>query len=219
MSENSLHVFDFDGTLIRGNSLNVLFRVLARSRWHLGLSCARPKALAAIGAQRSVRRGLKAYCYSHFAGGRAESDIHAAAAKVAEQLEPIPEVWGRLVEAVDNGLPTLVATASPRISVAAILAAMGLPQVPVIGTELLHENDVLTGKFSGGECEGPEKLRRFLEYRSGIAHIDYLIAYGNLPHDRPLLEAADEAFVVERSGRVRPYRGTSSRTAATATEA
>jgi len=64
----------------------------------------------------------------------------------------------------------------------------------VIATKLETRDGTYTGRLFGPNNRGEEKRRRVLaELGKPPDH-----AYGNLPDDRPLLDAAEHAYVVTR---------------------
>ena len=63
----------------------------------------------------------------------------------------------------------------------------------MIATEVADENRRLTGKFSGENCYGREKLARFL--MKFPERGDYqLYAYGDSQGDKEMLQFADYAY-------------------------
>lgn len=63
----------------------------------------------------------------------------------------------------------------------------------VISTLPEIKDNILTGKFSGSNCYGEEKVKRFLE-KYPDKNEYFLYAYGDSRGDRELLNLADEGF-------------------------
>lgn len=60
----------------------------------------------------------------------------------------------------------------------------------LIATGYEAENDIITGKLSGKNCKGIEKVRRISE-KYGSASAATIYAYGDTKSDLPMLELAD----------------------------
>src|SRR5215203_1934115 len=69
-------------------------------------------------------------------------------------------------------------------------AARGLP---CICATLEERAGAFTGRYVGGDCSGPEKVRR-VKQRFDLAAYDVIYAYGDSVEDRELLELADEKW-------------------------
>lgn len=88
------------------------------------------------------------------------------------------------------GSRVLVVSASPEEWVASFASFLG---VECIATRLEYSNDRFTGKISGINCTGEEKVRRIKALIPDFA--SYTIeAYGDSPGDLPMLRLADTAF-------------------------
>lgn len=62
-----------------------------------------------------------------------------------------------------------------------------------ICTELEIENGLFSGRFSSQNCNGSEKMKRFLEKFPNRAEYQ-LYYYGDSAGDREMLDIADRAF-------------------------
>lgn len=62
----------------------------------------------------------------------------------------------------------------------------------LIATQLAYENDIFTGKFSGKNCKGAEKVHR-IKQQIHIDDYDEIIAFGNSKGDAEMLAIATEA--------------------------
>ena len=60
----------------------------------------------------------------------------------------------------------------------------------VIGTEVELDNEILTGRFEGTHCQGPEKVARLLLHSPERSNY-YLYAYGDSRGDREMIKCAD----------------------------
>ena len=77
-----------------------------------------------------------------------------------------------------------------------IAAALGFETA--LATRLEVDAGRLTGRLTGANVRGPEKVRRLEEYLDGAAVT--LWAYGDSAGDRELLAVADHATRVTRAG-------------------
>jgi phosphatidylglycerophosphatase C len=67
----------------------------------------------------------------------------------------------------------------------------------VLATRLEVDTDGrLTGRLSGANCRGPEKVARLREWRSGELVVDF--AYGDSAGDREMLALAEVPIKVSR---------------------
>jgi phosphoserine phosphatase len=98
----------------------------------------------------------------------------------------------KLNEANTNGKLVIIATASPRIYVSAILDAMQVKRFTVIGTEINFE----TGEIIGKECSREEKWNAIIQ-KTKKMNINIVSAYGNLPDDLFLLQRVVHGFIVK----------------------
>jgi phosphatidylglycerophosphatase C len=71
--------------------------------------------------------------------------------------------------------------------------ALGHGFAQVIATQIETDGGILTGRFRGGNCYGPEKVRRFLEIFPERDHYT-LFVYGDSRGDEALLSLADHPF-------------------------
>lgn len=71
-------------------------------------------------------------------------------------------------------------------------------QFKYIATELETKDALLTGKFRGANCYGPEKVRR-IEAEIDRSHYDEVFAYGDSAGDLPMLSWADQAFFLKKN--------------------
>ncbi|WP_299441835.1 HAD-IB family hydrolase [uncultured Aquimarina sp.] len=65
--------------------------------------------------------------------------------------------------------------------------------IEIIASELEIQQDKITGKLAGKNCNGPEKVSRIKE-RYDLDAVTYCYAYGNSNGDKELLAIADEQY-------------------------
>lgn len=193
----ALYLFDFDGTLTRGDSLMPLLRhALGRRRFFaLLLRNFFPLAgyaLHLVPADKAKQR-LFSDAFRGISPGMFQvlcSDFAAS----ASAPEFRPDVVDALRKALDN----------PDASVAIVSASMeawilpllhripNLPRDPVVISTMpeIDAQGKLTGRFATPNCKGSEKLRRIREVFGDMSQY-YVTAYGDSRADIPMLDAAD----------------------------
>lgn len=65
--------------------------------------------------------------------------------------------------------------------------------IPLIATKLSVENDKISGKLSGNNCYGPEKVAR-IKKELNPGDFDEVYAYGDSSGDKEMLELAQHKF-------------------------
>lgn len=203
-----LGIFDFDGTLIKGDSfirfgiysvgltrfiLAIIKSSLWILRWKSGMIS------SSIAKEKLFLSLYKGMPYGHFIKKGEEF-----ADTINENLkEDVFEAMAKMIE--DGGL-VIIATASMEEWIKPWADRNNVSTV--IGTKVqVDGNSRLTGKFSTPNCRGQEKVRRIVEYLSsletdetpdaGILGKYRVSSWGNLPEDRAILEIADYPHVVD----------------------
>ena len=193
-----LALFDFDETLIRENSLGVLFRALGR--------CG-PLWLEALGVffydrvyREGIRPAVKQQLYGHCLAGAVEADLLRHGRERASALHPIAETVRRLRALHEDGVEIWIVTATPRPFVQGIIETLGWPVRRVLGTEPPTLDGLHYSGEIGTECRREEKTRRIQEELADWSG-EIVAAYGNAPDDLPMLALARQGFVVHK-GRI-----------------
>lgn len=190
--------FDFDGTLIQGDSLLLFIRHAAGWRglicglllhlpWLLGMKC----GLCEAGR-------VKERLFAHFFGGMAEVDFQALCrsfAPVLNQRER-PDMVALLRERIAGGEEVCIVSASVPEWIRPWAEQYGA--LPIIGTEIEVVEERITGRFTTPNCNGTEKPRRLLAcYPDRTSY--HLEAYGDSAGDTPLLDLADTGHRITHS--------------------
>jgi len=182
--------FDFDGTLTNRDSfLPFLRKLIGKKKFILGMIWISPFILAYF--LKVIPNWLaKEQLLSHFLGGKDLSFV----ARIAEQfaLEDIPKLLNpRAIEQLHfhqmQGHKIILISASLEIYLLPFSEVMGIDYV--IATQLETKSNVLTGKISGKNCYGPEKVNRLEKVLGNLK--DYCIyAYGDSRGDQELLSVS-----------------------------
>lgn len=187
--------FDFDGTLThRDTLLPFLLHALgapAVARHGLVLL----PTLAAYGLclirNDTAKQRVLVRCLSGMSADELQRDAQRFAASVLPGLLR-QEALQRLAWHKQRGHRCVVISASLELYVRPWALASGFDDVIATRLETLPDGCV-TGKLSGANCYGPEKVRR-LEALMGPRPGYTLYAYGDSRGDRELLSGSDYAF-------------------------
>jgi len=184
--------FDFDGTLVKGDSLIP----------YLGYAAGWPRTLFSFARallkpdknQMDWRTGVKAALLRHTLKGIPYEQARAAASKLAP-LRMWKEVAHKaLLRHKADGYTIVVATGALELYIHQLLA--DLPVDLVIATEMEVKDGILTGAIQGGNCVRQEKARRVEAYLKTHGPFDVSYGYGNAPHDLPMLALLDHKTVI-----------------------
>lgn len=183
-----MNIYDFDGTLYDGDST---FDFLSFSiKKHPSLVRFLPGigwAGALYFLKRLEKTRAKERFYRIFTGYDAESLLE--------------EFWDQHQHKIFPWYPgqqeetDIVISASPEFLLKPICARLG------IKTLMASRVDPKTGKYTGLNCWGPEKVRR-LEEQTGFTHCGKF--FSDSYSDTPLAEIADEAFLIKK-GKICPW--------------
>lgn len=188
--------FDFDGTLVPGDSLIAfLASLLGRRSFALaGAACAPAMALA---YRASGRDGSKAALLARCLAGVPADAARDAGVIYGDRLarRVRPAMADRIGWHRDQGHRLVLVSASLRTYLEPFAAATGFDHV--IATTLEEDSSgLLTGRLLGFNVRGAEKASRLGDYLGGQSV--ELWAYGNSAGDRELLAMADHPTMVRR---------------------
>jgi HAD superfamily hydrolase (TIGR01490 family) len=201
---SKLAVFDLDGTITRKDTLVPYVLGFLRSRpWRLaGLARALP-VLVHYGLGRADRGDVKSWFIRTTLGGASRQELLRWTARFVPQLTAgglHQEALEHITQHQRAGDRLVLISASTDLYVPAIGEALGFADV--ICTELRWDADRLNGKLASPNRRGAEKTLIFQELRQRYPGRQ-TVAYGNARSDLDHLKLADEAFLVNGSGRAR----------------
>jgi HAD superfamily phosphoserine phosphatase-like hydrolase len=184
-------VFDFDETLVLENSLSYLFKEIAGKYFWCSAIPAVVKSIFLYQFGYKLRINVKKKLYETYLQGVSELSVYQAGTAAASKLTVNTQVMMQLELANERGELVLIATASPRVYVTAILDELKIDYFKIIGTEV----DFEIGHILGKECSREEKWnsvsKELKDYNFGKIR-----AYGNAPDDLFMLSQVDEGFLV-----------------------
>ena len=181
-------VFDFDGTMTRGDSLfPFLIFLLGWPRFLLKLPRALPwlagMALGLVSRDRAKEAALRI-----FIGGMSRMHLEVRGQDFARDRLPElvrPGALRKLAWHRERKHLCAIATASPEIYIVPWARAAGFDDI--FATALEFRDGVATGGIAGRNCRAEEKLRRLQEKYGDLSRL-ILHGYGDSPDDRPFLD-------------------------------
>ena len=187
-----MNIYDFDGTLYAGDSTMDFLKfslkkhpALARFLPGMGAAAARHYVL-----KNMDKTAMKERFYRIFTGYDAEALLEEFWDTHEKKIFP----WypGKQQQADD-----IIISASPEFLLEPICRRLGIRHL------MASRVDSRTGKYTGFNCWGPEKIVR-LRDQMGITHCDHF--YSDSKADTPLARIADHAFTVEKDGTIVPWK-------------
>lgn len=190
-------IFDFDGTLVGGDSLlPYLGRVAGRMRTGLVFARAIRAGLMSAGANPDddLRTRIKAGMLR-----RALTGVPLAVARDAAERMRGWQRWheptlSALKRHADAGDLVVVATGGLSLYIPTLLH--GLPVDRILATDMEVRDGVLTGQIQGGNCVRAEKARRVAALLYELGPFDESHGYGNRPSDLPFLALMSHPTVI-----------------------
>jgi len=218
--------FDFDGTLTRGGSVWQFLTVMCGRDAVIsaGMSLLPLLLRAALFGGKAADEAKEALFERTLAGLRADDVAQRSLAFGTEHYHRRhrTKVRARLDWHRRQGHRVVVVSASPDYYVKAAAAELGVDGVVATRLEV-DGNGKLTGHFAGGNCRGPQKRDRLLQWMESTSPATdgtnshdpndtghpYLWAYGNSAGDLEMLQVADmgiDAGRLGRFGKLRKFR-------------
>jgi phosphatidylglycerophosphatase C len=187
-----LALFDFDGTITTGDTFRPFVSLAGgRTRLALGTALLGPMIIGyELGWVRASRmRAAAAYfCFR----GRREQEMRELGARYAKTLPQRfrPEALARIRWHEQRGDTIVVVSASLRLYLEPLCKEL---QLDLICTELEQHGDILTGRYHGADCTGPEKARR-VRAKFDFSRFATVYAYGDTLEDAELLDLATRRY-------------------------
>ena len=188
-------IFDFDDTLIAGDSLpRFLDEVAGPLRTRLAMVKAVAGALTGPPAGVDFPGSVKARLLQTTLAGRAVAEAHAAARRLkARVVWRRPQVDALLAHAAAG---RRVAVASGALDVYLPILLEGLPVDDILATAMEIDAGHLTGQLATDNCVRRAKASRITAYLATHAPTGPTWGYGNHPSDLPMLALVDHPMIV-----------------------
>jgi len=190
--ENTIAFFDFDHTITwRDSFLDFLLYTIGIPRLILSSVILIP-VICAYMIKIITNEKAKSIVLSFFFKGMTKEKFHALGDVYSSKKLPaivMEDALQRIRWHKKQGHRVVIISASLRCWLGGWCRT---EKVELICSEMETNKGILTGRFNGKNCYGPEKLRRIKE-QYDIKNA-YIYAYGDSRGDREMLEMADEKF-------------------------
>lgn len=195
--------FDFDGTLTTGDTLMPFLKyVVGAPTYYTKLLLLSPIFIAYFTGL--LRNDIaKQIVLKHYLAGYRLSDLFELGSRFSKDVIPEmlrPEGMERLRWHQKQGHECVLVSASLDIYLSAWAKHERFAALICTTTEH-SETGILSGKIDGVNCHGKEKATRvtfFLRNKRS----SYVYAYGDTSGDIPMLSAANEGYLVKKSGKI-----------------
>lgn len=191
--QKTIAIFDFDGTLIKGDSLwpfLVAVAGLPRCLYILAMALVKINGCP----QKERRTFIKSYLLKETLGGRRVADLEPAVKKVQAWVRWIEPTRKALMEHHASGHHIMIASGSLDLYLPVLLK--DIPCDTVLCTRMEVENGVLSGRMLTGNCVRERKAEMVGDFLATHGPFEDSWGYGNLPHDLPMLHLVKNRVVV-----------------------
>jgi len=202
-SEKPLAVFDFDGTLVRGDSFLPFLTAYARSRQRYWPLLTMPFWLSLYATRLLTDAQAKQRLLVSFFRGESKEAVATFVTLFYERwVRPRLHnpVFARLQWHLAEGHRVVMLSASPSLYICPFGRALGIDEI--VCTQVRMHLDRWDGALDGPNCKGEQKLV-LLRAHLGTHHWDGAsFAYGDSHSDLPVLNWVTNGYLVGRGGRL-----------------
>lgn len=191
-------IFDFDNTLIHGDSF---FPFLGYALGKAPTYAAFAAALATFSLLRaqgkptgSIRTFVKAFLLRTLLKGKKRDDLAQAAVKTSQWQKINTPVMKALHEHSAQGDSIVIASGGLDLYLPELLK--GVPHDALICTDIGVEGGIVTGDMVNGNCVRLRKAERLQAWLTQHGPFDESFGYGNYPHDIPMLNLVKHRIIV-----------------------
>jgi len=201
--------FDFDGTLIHGDSLPLFIaEVIGRHRTRLAFADAIRSAghrhVRGRGPGADFRGSVKSILLKRTLSGLPLAEAAVAAERLARKLRWYQPTLDALHAHRAAGRRVVVATGALDVYMPALLH--GLPVDDVLATGMEVVDGRLTGRLATGNCVRFDKAERVGAWLAQNGPVGETWGYGNRPSDLPMLALLNQKIVVRIPSRLHLHR-------------
>jgi len=191
--------FDFDGTLVRGDSLlPFLSLIVGKKRARLSLMRAVHGAIQLHAMKRQlgsdIRTSTKAILLRLTLTDVPVAEARAAAERLSGWVRWNRPILDALKAHQDAGRRVVVATGALDLYMPELLKDLGIDDLLATGLE--EVDGVLTGHMKGGNCVRAMKAQRVSAYLHHHGPFGETWGYGNRPSDVPMLDLLHNKVIV-----------------------
>lgn len=185
----TIALFDFDGTITTHDTMLELIRFSKGSLgYYTGMAFLSPMLAAVKTGMMDAQKG-KEKLLAHFFAGTEINQFNALCHDFTETRLPgllRNAALQRIREHKDQGHEVVVVSASAEQWVLPWTQKM---QVGLLSSKLAEDQQIITGKLAGKNCNGEEKVSR-IRQRYDLSQFDTIFGYGDSSGDRPMLQLA-----------------------------
>jgi len=199
-SQQKIALFDFDNTLIKGDSLwpfliltagykktlKVLFKGMIE---HIHKT---PKAL--LFNRDHIRTYIKTYLLHNLLSGKSPDDIRTAVIQLEKWQKWNEEVRNALTEHYAQGHHIVIASGGLNLYLPYLLR--DVPHHALLCTEIEIEKDIITGNIIFGNCVRENKADKIRDYMQANGPFLDSWGYGNYPDDVPMLQLVKHRIII-----------------------
>ena len=199
-----LVVFDFDGTLIEQDSLQLMITTIVGDKFRayaLFIKAFFTAFIESVLTRRDymdIKSALKVQWMVSTIGGTSVEHIQKVAEEMRDKLDWRDKLVHDMKACADKGYDVVIASGALNLYLPVLLK--GLPVTAMICAHGEVEDGKFTGLLTGAKSRcNPvrhEKRLRLQEYIRDRGPYSHIIGYGNLPDDGPMLSLCDEFFVI-----------------------
>lgn len=199
--QNTVAAFDFDGTILKGDSLFpfllLCFGPVKVAVNSIIVSPAIIEWLKGNLPRRQVRAQLMRRLFTGLPLGAIEEKAIAFSRRISAKKYLHSEIVGKLKWHREQNHYCVMVSASPDIYMRHIAKHLGFDHC--ISTEMIHNGVVYSGEHRVDICWGPEKARRLIGWIREIIPSGKIgiYAYGDSSGDNEMLALADNAYLVK----------------------
>lgn len=189
----SIAFFDFDGTITKKDTLFEIIRFHKGSAALYGGLLLLSPALVMFKCKLLSNQRIKQIVLRYFFRDTNVEAFKERCAEFCAQRLPLlvkENALQAIQQHVKQGHQVAVVTASAEEWVEPWCASLG---IVCIGTRLETRNKLITGRISGLNCNGPEKVAR-IRQAFDLNRYDDIYAYGDTSGDRPMLALAKYGY-------------------------
>jgi HAD superfamily hydrolase (TIGR01490 family) len=187
-------VFDFDNTLITGDSF---MPFLCHAAGTIPTYAALFSAIAIFSLRKptdNLRTAIKAFLLDRLLKGKKIADLSNAAAQIRRWQKINDPIMQNLREHHAKGDTIVIASGGLDLYLPELLR--DIPHDALICTDIGVENGIVTGQMINGNCVRQCKAERVAAWLAANGPFDETFGYGNYPHDVPMLNLVHHRIIV-----------------------
>lgn len=192
--KNGIAFFDFDGTITTKDTLLEFIKFSKGKFRFLKGFFLNSHYLVAYKLKLISNQKAKEKIMHFFFGNMPLSVFQEKCDQFIKEILPgliRPKAYEEFEKLKQKGILIVIVSASPENWITKWAQEIA---ISIIATQLEVSNNLITGKISGINCHGQEKVRRIKEVYN-LAEFKEIYAYGDSSGDKPMLALANYSFM------------------------